>query len=275
MNLFSRHQRLLLGMVHLGALPGTPAAGPGLDSVVERAVAEATQLLEAGFGGVILENMHDRPYVRREVGPEITAAMTRAAVEVRRALGPTAVIGVQILAGANREAIAVARSANLDFVRAEGFVFAHTADEGIFESDAAELLRYRRAIGADAVEVFVDIKKKHSSHAITADVSLTDTAHAAEFFLADGVIVTGSATGQPTDAAEVAEVAAATALPVLVGSGITPANLGDYLANAAGLIVGSYLKEEGDWRNGLDPARCRGMVNAYRDALQANGMKLA
>lgn len=34
-----------------------------------------------------------------------------------------------------------------------------------------------------------------SSHALTSDVSIEETARAAEFFLSDGVIVTGAATG--------------------------------------------------------------------------------
>ena len=67
--------------------------------------------------------------------------------------------------------------------------------KGIIESCAGELLRYRRAIGAERVLVFADIKKKHAAHAITADVSIAETAHAAELFLADGLIVTGTATG--------------------------------------------------------------------------------
>ena len=67
----------------------------------------------------------------------------------------------------------------------------------MIESTAGALLRYRRAIGAANVRVFADIKKKHSAHAITADVPLAETAKAAEFFLADGVIVTGTATGEP------------------------------------------------------------------------------
>ena len=67
----------------------------------------------------------------------------------------------------------VAFDPGLDFIRAEGFAFAHVADEGIIESSAAELLRYRRAIGAEHVRVFADVKKKHSAHAITADVSIT------------------------------------------------------------------------------------------------------
>ena len=90
---------------------------------------------------------------------------------------------------------------------------------GSIESSAATLLRYRRAIGADHIRVFADIKKKHSAHALTADVSLVETAKAAEFFLVDGVIVSGIATGHPTDAAEVQAVAGTVGVPTLVGSG--------------------------------------------------------
>src|SRR5437879_11621759 len=106
-------------------------------------------------------------------------------------------MGVQVPAAANREALAVALACGADFVRGEGFVFAHVADEGLIESSAGDLLRYRRAIGAGEVRVFADIKKKHAAHALTADVDLVETAHAAEFFLADAVIVTGPSTGRP------------------------------------------------------------------------------
>jgi len=79
-------------------------------------------------------------------------------------------------------------AADLDFIRCESFVFGHVGDEGFTESDAAELLRYRRTIGADNVKIFTDLKKKHSSHAITSDISIGDAAVAADFFLTDGVI---------------------------------------------------------------------------------------
>ena len=101
---------------------------------------------------------------------------------------------MQVLAGANIEAMAVAQAAGLDFIRAEGFAFAHVADEGFIQSSAAELLRYRRHIGAENVQVWTDIKKKHSSHAITADVDIGETAHAVEFMRGDAVIVTGMVT---------------------------------------------------------------------------------
>src|SRR5215208_7933001 len=110
--------------------------------------------------------------------------MTVLALSVKGASGGLP-CGVQILAGANHEALAVAHAAGLDFIRAEGFAFAHVADEGLIESSAAELLRFRRLIGADGVRVWADVKKKHSSHAITADVSLAETSAAVEFMRGD------------------------------------------------------------------------------------------
>ncbi len=252
--------RALIGMIHVGALPGTPAAHHAVDKLIQDAVAEARVYRDAGFTALMIENMHDRPYLKRAVGPEITAAMTAIGRELKREVPLP--LGVQVLAGANREAIAVAHACGAEFVRGEGFVYAHVADEGLIESDAGELLRYRRAIGAERVKVFVDIKKKHSAHAITADVSLAETAKAAEFFLADGVIVTGAATGEPAAPADLSAVRAATKLPVLVGSGLAPANLPAY-ASAHGFIVGSSVKQGGLWSNPIDRDACTAIAKAF------------
>jgi membrane complex biogenesis BtpA family protein len=252
--------RALIGMVHVGALPGSPAAHFPVEQLVEHAVAEARAYREAGFTAIAIENMHDRPYLRGGVGPEVTAAMAVIGREIRRETN--LLLGVQVLAGANREALAVAHACGAAFVRVEGFVFAHVADEGLIEAAAGGLLRYRRGIGAEGVRVFADIKKKHAAHAITADVSLAETARAAEFFLADAVIVTGTATGEPATRGDVSAAVGATRLPVLVGSGITPSNL-DHYGHAHGFIVGSALKQGGVWSNPLDPDALRAMVTAF------------
>ena len=254
-----RAPRALIGCVHVQALPGTPRAEHGIQDVIAAAVQDARAYRDAGFHGLVLENMHDRPYLKRGVGPEIVAAMTAVVQRVRAEVALP--LGVQILAGANQAAVAVAHAAGAEFVRVEGFAFAHVADEGIIESDAAALLRYRRAIGAERVRVFADIKKKHSAHAITADVDLADTAHAAEFFLADGLIVTGSATGRPTDPADVHAVSAAVHIPTLVGSGLTPDNA-LHLGEADGFIVGTAAKVDGDWTKPVDAARAAALVRA-------------
>ena len=252
--------RALIGMLHVGALPGTPAARHSIDRLIEDTVAEARIYRAAGFTALALENMHDRPYLKGGVGPEVTAAMTALAREVKRDTG--LVLGVQVLAGANREALAIAQACGAEFVRVEGFVFAHVADEGIIESCAGELLRYRRMIGADRVLVFADIKKKHSAHAITGDVSLVETAKAAELFLADGVIVTGPASGEEASPEEVRDVAQAVRVPVLVGSGVSVKNLACF-PDAHGFIVGSSLKQRGIWSNPLDRTAVEAMARAF------------
>ena len=208
----------------------------------------------------MIENTHDRPYLKKSAGPEISAAMSVVASEVRRAVPLP--LGIQILAGANSASIAVAHAAGAGFVRVEGYVFSHVADEGIIDAEAGALLRYRRAIGAEHVRVFADVKKKHAAHAITADVDIVETAKAAEFFLADGIIVSGVSTGQPTDPAEVDAVSRAVGVATLVGSGITPDNIRQY-PGADAFIVGSWIKQGGLWSNPLDHERVRTMARAF------------
>ena len=253
-------RRALIGMIHVPALPGTPRNQLSVEGICEEAATAAGQLRDAGFHGLMIENMHDRPYLLRQVGPEIVAAMVAVGTEVRRAASLP--LGVQILGGANQAALATALACDADFVRVEGFVFSHVADEGQMHSDAGELLRYRRHIGAEQIRIFADIKKKHAAHAITRDVGLVDTALAAQFFLADGVIVTGSATGRAADPAEVHAVHEAIDIPTLVGSGITPENVGEF-RGADALIVGSVLKQDGQWSRPLDPRRIEAMIHAF------------
>jgi membrane complex biogenesis BtpA family protein len=250
----------LVGVIHVGALPGTPRSRVSVDELTELAVRESAVYREGGVDALMIENMHDVPYLRGSVGPEVVASMAVVGRAVKSESGlPT---GVQILAGANVEAIAVAHAAGLDYVRVEAYTFAHVADEGLIESSAAELLRFRRKIGAERVRVWADVKKKHASHAITADVSLGETAAAVEFMLGDAVIVSGNATGEPPRAEDVREAKSHCRLPVLLGSGVTPENVSEFYDDADGFIVGSYFKEGGLWSNTVERARVERLADA-------------
>jgi membrane complex biogenesis BtpA family protein len=260
--LFGR-SKPVIGVIHVGALPGTPRSSQSVAEIVASAGNEARMYREAGVDGVIIENMHDVPYLRGEVGPEIVAAMTAVAVEVKRECGLPA--GVQILAGANIEAMAVAHAAGLDFIRAEGYAYAHVADEGLIQSSAARLLRYRKMIGATNVQVWTDVKKKHAAHAITADVSLGETAETVDFMGADCVIVTGSATGKAPAIADVREAKNHCRLPVFLGSGITAGNIAEFYEHADGFIVGSAFKVDGLWSNTIDPSRVNAFIKVVRN----------
>ena len=254
-----------IAMIHVGALPGTPRNEMSVAEIAASAVREAKLLTECGVDAIIMENMHDVPYLNREVGPEIVAGMTAIAVAVRAATKLP--LGVQVLAGANMEAMAVAHAADCQFIRAEGFVFASVADEGLMsDADAGPLLRYRKAIGAQHIAVMADIKKKHSSHAITSDISVAESAAAAEFFGADAVVLTGVATGQPTALNDIDAARKGCQLPIVVGSGASASSINAILSRADAVIAGSDLKRDGSWRNELDRERVRAFVAAVRAA---------
>lgn len=256
------HKKVLIGMIHLDALPGTPKNKNRPQFIINKALEEAAIYQSNGISTVMIENMHDLPYLNQSAGHEISTLSAIIAYEIKRKTN--LFCGIQILAGANKAALAAAHSAGADFIRVEGFVFAHLADEGYMESSAAELLRYRKHIGAEDILIFTDIKKKHSAHAITNDISIAETAEAAEFFLSDGIILTGTSTGKKAKIQEVKEVKSAVNLPILIGSGITDQNIHEYYPYADAFIVGSYLKKDGKWQNPPDANRIKRLINTIK-----------
>jgi uncharacterized protein len=257
-NSLFKSRKPIIGMIHAGALPGTPAHRQSVADLIAIAVREAIIYRDCGVDGVLIENMHDVPYLRGTVGPEIVAAMTviGQAVKTESRLP----VGIQILAAANIEAMAVAHAAGLDFIRAEGYVFAHIADEGLIQSSAAMLLRYRKMLCAEHVEVWADIKKKHSAHAITSDVSPATTAEAVEFMRGDAVIVTGNVTGKAPKIEDLRDVKEHCRLPVILGSGVDAKNIADFYPIADGFIIGSAFKRDGHWMQGVDKQRVKRLI---------------
>jgi len=248
-----KSEKWIIGMVHIDALPGTPMHSSPVKTIIEKAIEEALKLQNAGVNAILIENMHDVPYLKRNVGPEIVACMTAVSLEIRKLIHIP--VGIQILAGANKEALAVAQAAGLDFIRAEGFTFAHLADEGYMESCAGELLRFRKMIGAENISIFTDVQKKHSSHAITADITIKDHVETAAYFCSDGIIITGSSTRKEALIDDVKTAYQNTNLPIIIGSGITATNIENYWNFADAFIVGSWFKFDGFWKNSISVDR--------------------
>ena len=171
-------------------------------------------------------------------------------------------VGLQMLEAANLEALRIAAEAELDFIRAEGFVFAHIGGSGIIEGSGGKLLRLRKKLNAENIKIYADVKKKHCSHAFTQDLSIKDVVKQTDFFRADGIIITGGFTGEEAKVEEVEEAKSVTKLPVLIGSGITPENIDKYMGVADGFIVGSYFKNDGEWQNPVDPQKVIKLVMA-------------
>ncbi|KAH8315169.1 hypothetical protein KR067_012568 [Drosophila pandora] len=245
---FGQQTCKVIGMIHVDALPGTPRYGGNWKQTIEKAIFEANLYKKHQLDAVLIENMHDIPYVpERHLGAEIVACMTRLAREVRSVIPKETPCGVQVLACGNKQALAIAKASQLQFIRCEGFVFGHVADEGYTDACAGDLLRYRKLIDAEDVLVFTDLKKKHSSHAITADVNLLETSHAAEFFMTDGIIITGTATGHAASPEDLQQLSGEVKVPLLIGSGVTKDNIKSYYKDAHAVIIGSHFKKNGNW----------------------------
>lgn len=259
----SKKEKTIIGVVHVQALPGTPCNSLSVEQITRQALVETKVYEESGLDAIMLENMHDIPYLNDAAGPEIVSAMSVIASAVRKQTKLP--VGIQILAGANKAALAVAHSCNLDFIRVENFAYAHIADEGFMQSCAGELLRYRKhLVGAEHVSIFTDVKKKHASHALTSDVGIEEAVRTYQFFMSDGIIITGTATGFEPDTDDIRKARNATELPIIIGSGITNENLVTYWDLADAFIIGSYFKEHGIWSNPVSLPRVNKLMDQVK-----------
>ena len=253
----------LVGMVHTLPLPGSPGWRGSFAELEDRAIRDARALKDGGADAILIENMGDLPYLNGRVEPETVAAMAVLARAAAREAGLPA--GVQVLAGANREALGVAIAAGLSFLRVEAFAYGHVADEGWLQASAGPLLRARAALRSEA-RVWADVKKKHSAHAATADLDVGEIAAGSAFCGADALIVTGVATGKPASLADVRRVREAVPeTPVVVGSGVEPGQAQALASLCDAVIVGTWIKQGGDWRNPVERER----VAKLKEALGA------
>jgi membrane complex biogenesis BtpA family protein len=263
--LFGR-RKAVIGVIHSRALPGSPAyEGAPMEDIIEFAVAEAGRYRQGGVDGLIVENHGDIPFAKpADLGPETAACMAVMTRAVRLATGLP--VGVNVLANGAVQAIAVAKAAGAGFVRVNQWANAYVANEGFIEGRAGEAARYRAWLHARSVRIFADVHVKHGAHAIVADREVPEMARDAEFFDADVAIATGQRTGDAASLDELRAIAGGTSLPVAVGSGVNPDNVGDILSVADAVIVASYLKRDGVWWNEVDPDRLATFMRAVAQA---------
>jgi len=266
--------RGLIGVVHLPPLPGDPlhAGDEGFAGVERRALEDAAALARGGADAIIVENFGSAPFPKgtegQRIPPHHVATLALVARECGRHTGLP--VGVNCLRNDAVSAVGIAAAASLAFVRVNVHTGAYVTDQGIIEGEAATTLRYRRALGAEGrVAVLADILVKHATPLAPLDPAQA-TRDALERGLADAVIVTGEATGAPVSRPLLEAVrAAAGDRPVLVGSGLSPANAADLAPLADGAIVGTWLKRGGDVRAPVDEARVRDLAAALRGRFRA------
>lgn len=255
MQLLRQGQRpLLIGVVHLGPLPGAPRYDGALAPVLERAALDAAAYAAGGADALIVENFGDVPFFADAVPPETIAAMALALERVGSA-APGVPLGVNVLRNDARAALGLAAATGAAFIRVNVHTGAMATDQGLIQGRAAETLRSRAKLAPD-VAILADV---HVKHAVPlAGERLVDAAHDAfDRGLADALVLSGRATGAPPDPALVHEVRSALGpdVPLLLGSGVSVTNAAALLAAADGAIVGTALKRDGLLSAPVDPER--------------------
>ena len=248
-------------MVHLTPLPGSPRWTPWDRRWVEAAAEDAAALASAGFGSVLVENFGDAPFFKEHVPTETVAAMTVAAQAVRAAVPEEVAVGINVLRNAGEAAMAIAATADLDFIRVNVLAGAAVTDQGVIEGRAASIARLRARL-APHVEVFADVRVKHARPLVERPIA-DEVAELFERAGADAVLVSGAATGvAPTTDALQAVRDAAGGRPVLIGSGATAQTLPALRPFADGAIVGTALKHDGLTTARVDPERAKAFLDA-------------
>jgi uncharacterized protein len=259
--------KFLAAMIAVLPLPGSPLYDGDDQKVIDEALSDVEVYRQAGVDSIVLENDHDLPYIQPPLDERGIALMTEIAKEVRNRFdGP---IGIQMLEAANITSLEIAAEADLDYIRVEAFVFAHVGGSGIINGSAGKILRRRKELHVEHIKVFADVKKKHGSHSLTIDLDIKDEIMQAEFFLADGVIVTSQFTGIHPDKGDLVKAKSVTKLPVLIGSGMTAENIQDYLPWADGFIVGSFFRKDGKFLEKLEPERLNKFMKAFAAAKES------
>jgi membrane complex biogenesis BtpA family protein len=249
----------LTGMVHLGPLPGSPRFDGDIDGVIDRAVADAAALRDAGFAAVMMENFGDAPFFADDVPKVTVAAMTRAAAALRGAVDLP--LGINVLRNDAAAALAVAAAVGAQFIRVNVLSGVMYTDQGPIVGKAADVMRSRAHL-APGVAVFADVFVKHATApaGTTVEQAAEDLARRA---LADAVVVSGSATGREPDRAMLEAVRGAVGdTPLVVGSGATDQNVAALLAVADGVIAGTSVKVDAVTTNPVDPRRAAAFVRA-------------
>ena len=249
----------LIGMIHLGPLPGAPRYSGEFKSVVAGALSDADTLAAAGFDAVLVENFGDVPFFPDDVPKVTIAAMTSAVAAIAQRVDLP--VGVNVLRNDGLGAVAIAAA----FVRVNVLSGMMYTDQGPITGNAAEIARARDHL-ALGLEIFADVFVKHASPppGLTLEQAAEDLA---ERELADAVIVSGASTGRPVDLESLELVRDSVGdTPVLVGSGASATNVAALLTIADGVIAGTSLKHGGSTASSVDPVEAERFVAAARSS---------
>lgn len=250
------------GMIHVPTLPGSGIQTKSFEQIKQFCLIDAKNLYENGVKHFFIENFGDAPFTKGAVQPHVTASLTAVIEHIKSQL-PECIFGVNVLRNDALSALAIASTTGSQAIRVNVLTHARLTDQGIIEGCSYELTKYKNQLQSN-IEIWADVDVKHSYPLAT--IPLEDAIHdSLGRGGADKVIFTGSRTGSEADFKTIKaliEANVVTADKVVIGSGITPDNIENFLPYAKNFIVGSSLKQQGVFTNHIDPEKVSKLVSA-------------
>ncbi len=255
----------VIGMVHIGALPGSPLHDPSVD-LVAAALADLLALQDAGFDAVMFGNENDRPY-EFQVDTASVATMASLIGQIKSQI--TVPFGVNVLWDP-MSTVALGVATGAGFVR-EIFTGTYASDMGPWTPDAGKAMRYRNRLGRADMAMLYNVSAEFA-HSLDQR-PLPDRARSAVFSsIPDAVLVSGQITGEAAALSDLEAVKAVLPdIAVMANTGVKHETVRDVLSIADGCIVGSSLKVDGDTWKPIDPDRARSFMDQVRQARAGNG----
>jgi membrane complex biogenesis BtpA family protein len=252
--LFAKRSKTVIGMAHIGALPGSPLfdSAAGVQKLIDDVLADVEKLQAGGVDGIMFGNENDRPYVFA-APPEGIAAMAAVVQAAKPSLKVP--FGVDYLWDP-KATVAIAGATGASFAR-EIFTGVFASDMGMWEPDCAGALRLRKQLGREDLKLLFNINAEFAHPLDARPIELR--ARSAVFSsLADVILVSGPITGKPADPDALRSVCEAVSeIPVLANTGVNLDNVESVLSVASGAIVGTHFKVGGITWNPVDGDRVK------------------
>src|SRR6266446_1733372 len=113
--MWNQHRKLLIGVVHLQPLPGSPRYKGNLETVIRLAVNDAQACERGRADALFIENFGDAPFTKARVAPETIAAMAVAGRAIGQAVKLP--IGFNVLRNDACAALALCGACEGSFIR--------------------------------------------------------------------------------------------------------------------------------------------------------------
>lgn len=254
-------EKVIIGLLHLKALPGDPFYEGSMEDVIARARQDLEALQSGGVDGVLITNEFSLPY-EKKVANVTLAAMGRVvgALDGRFRVP----YGVEAIYDADAT-IELCAATGAQFGRCV-FTGAYAGDLGLVDRDVSRTLRRRRALEIQDLKLFYFVNSEGEVY--LNDRPLEEITKTMIFNChPEALVVAGGMAGsspQDTLLKQVRDNAPGD-IPVFCGTGCKRDNIEEIFRIADGAFVGTTFKKNGQFEEAVDEERVASFMERVRE----------